>query len=116
LEAPCEVACADAGYRDTVELEKIDQKEIKVIVPSQRQALHEEESPFGKSHFTYDKEQDCSICPEGPRLLCTALPIREKASGNTEWKTSRCAIAVGIMVSVLSPIGGVRLSDCAMKP
>jgi transposase len=68
LEAPCKVACADAGYTDTVELEKIDQQEIKVIVPSQRQALHEAESPFSKSHFTYDKEQDCYICPEGNRL------------------------------------------------
>jgi len=69
LEAPCKVACADAGYTDTVELEKIDQQEIKVIVPSQRQALHEAESPFSKSHFIYDKEQDCYICPEGHRLL-----------------------------------------------
>jgi transposase len=69
LEAPCKVACADAGYTDTVELEKIDQKEIKVIVPSQRQALHETESPFSKSHFTYDKEHDWYICPEGHRLL-----------------------------------------------
>jgi len=31
---------------------------IKVIVPSQRQALHEAESPFSKSHCIYDKEQD----------------------------------------------------------
>lgn len=68
LDAPCKVACADAGYTDTVELEKIDQQQIKVIVPSQRQALHEAESPFSKSHFTYDKEQDCYICPEGHRL------------------------------------------------
>jgi hypothetical protein len=69
FEASCKVACADAGYTDTVELEKIDQQGIKVIVPSQRQALHEAESPFSKSHFTYVKEQDCYICPEGHRLL-----------------------------------------------
>ncbi len=69
LEAPCKVACADAGYADTVELEKIDEKEIQVVVPSQRQALHEAESPFSKSHFIYNKEQDCYICPEGHRLL-----------------------------------------------
>jgi len=68
LENPCEVACADAGYADTDELEKIDNKEIKVIVPSQRQSLRKEESPFSKSHFIYDNDQDCYICPEGHRL------------------------------------------------
>jgi transposase len=68
LEEPCKVACADAGYADTEELQKIDGQQIKVIVPSQRQALHEEEGPFSKSHFRYDKEQDCYWCPEGHRL------------------------------------------------
>ena len=68
LDTPCKVACADAGYADTDELEKIDQQGIKVIVPSQRQTLHEEESPFSKSHFIYDKEQDTYRCPEGHRL------------------------------------------------
>jgi len=68
LDTPCKVACADAGYANTDELEKLDQQGIKVIVPSQRQALHEEESPFSKSHFIYDKEQDAYICPEGQTL------------------------------------------------
>jgi hypothetical protein len=68
LEKPCDAACADAGYADTDDLGKIDAKGIKVIVPSQRQALHEEEGPFSKSHFIYDKEQDCYFCPEGHRL------------------------------------------------
>jgi len=68
FEKPCDVACADAGYADTEELEKIDEQGIKVIVPSKRQALHEEEGPFSKSHFTYDKERDCYLCPEGHRL------------------------------------------------
>jgi transposase len=69
LEESCKVACADAGYADTAELEKVDQQGIKVIVPSQRQSLHEPEDPFSKSRFTYNKEQDCYICPEGHRLL-----------------------------------------------
>jgi len=69
LEIPCQTACADAGYSDVTELERIDQKEIKVIVPSQRQALHKPEKPFSKSHFTYDQQRDCYKCPEGHRLL-----------------------------------------------
>lgn len=68
LGNPCDAACADAGYADTEELEKIDGQGIKVVVPSQRQALHEEEGPFSKSHFTYDQEQDCYFCPDGYRL------------------------------------------------
>ena len=68
LQKPCETACADAGYADTEELEKIHDKGIDVIVPSQRQALHEEEKPFSKSQFGYDKDQDCYWCPAGQRL------------------------------------------------
>lgn len=64
----CDIACADAGYADTDELEKIDGQGIMVIVPSKRQALHEGESPFSKSRFTYDQERDCYVCPEGHRL------------------------------------------------
>ena len=44
------MAVADAGYADTEELKKIDDEQIKVVVPSQRQALHEEEGPLSKSH------------------------------------------------------------------
>jgi hypothetical protein len=68
LQTPCETACADAGYADTTELEKIDNQGIRVIVPSQRQALKEPEGPFSKSHFTYDPELDVYLCPEGHRL------------------------------------------------
>jgi hypothetical protein len=64
----CEVACADAGYADTVELNKIDKQAIKVVVPSQRQALHQEQKPFSKSHFRYDPAKDCYLCPEGKEL------------------------------------------------
>ena len=68
LGKPCQTACADAGYADTEELEKIDSQQIQVVVPSQRQSLHGEEKPFSKSQFTYDKEQDCYWCPAGHRL------------------------------------------------
>ena len=68
LEKPCEVAVADAGYADSEELKKIDDQQIKVVVPSQRQALHQEERPFSKSHFRYDAKQDCYFCPQGQKL------------------------------------------------
>jgi transposase len=68
LDKPCEVAVADAGYADSEELKKIDDQQIKVVVPSQRQALHQEEGPFSKSHFRYDAKQDCYFCPQGQKL------------------------------------------------
>lgn len=65
----CKVASADAGYANTENLERIDQRgTTKVIVPSQRQALHGEEKAFSKSHFVYNKDEDCYYCPKGKRL------------------------------------------------
>ena len=65
----CEVVCADAGYSNSKELEKLDGKDIKVVVPSQRQALHQPEKPFSKSQFTYNAEEDCYYCLEGHSLI-----------------------------------------------
>lgn len=67
LDKSCDTACADAGYADTNKLETIDAQDIKVIVPSQRQASHTEAKAFSKQEFTYDKEHDCYYCPKGHR-------------------------------------------------
>jgi transposase len=83
FETPCQAACADAGYADTEELEKIDQQGIKVVVPSQRQALHEKQKPFSKSCFTYDAKQDCYICPAGHRLLYSTT---NKENGKRQYR------------------------------
>ena len=69
LDKQCNTACGDAGYADVNELEKIDSQGVKVIVPSAKQAEKVERSdPFDKSHFKYDKANDCYICPEGKVL------------------------------------------------
>jgi len=73
VEKPCKIACADAGYADTDDLEKVDTQGIRVVVPSQRQALHEEEGPFSKSRFTYDRDTDCYLCPEGHCLRFSGI-------------------------------------------
>lgn len=83
MNKPCEVACGDAGYADTAELKKIDEQGIKVVVPSQRQALHEEEGAFTKSQFRYDKEQDCYFCPEEKKLSYVGT---DKTTGNRHYK------------------------------
>jgi len=79
LEKKCDTACADSGYANTDELQKIDKQKIKVVVPSQRQASRKKPKPFDKSNFEYDSEKDCYICPEGH-----SLPYRyiSKSEGN----------------------------------
>ena len=79
----CEVGSADAGYADTEELEKIDRRGTKVVVPSQRQALHNpEEHPFRKDKFVYDKEQDCYFVRKG-----TSLSTRGNKTKAKRWRT-----------------------------
>ncbi len=65
LGKKCDTACANSGYADTTELEKIDKQDIKVIVPSQKQASKKKPKPYDKENFRYDPEKDCYICPEG---------------------------------------------------
>ncbi len=79
LGKKCETACADSGYADTDELEKIDKQEIKVIVPSQRQASKKEPKAFDKEKFHYDKKKDCYICPEGHVLKFRYVNKDQKA-------------------------------------
>jgi len=76
MEKSSEVVCADAGYSNTKELEKLDGKDIKVVVPSQRQALHHPEKPFSKSQFTYHAGEDCYYCPEGHSLIYSTQDTR----------------------------------------
>ena len=69
LEAPCKTACADSGYSTADELAKIDQKGIKVVVPSQRQASEIKPGQFDKDNFIFDKNNNCFICPERHTLV-----------------------------------------------
>ncbi|MCX6826186.1 MAG: transposase, partial [candidate division Zixibacteria bacterium] len=69
LGRSCKVACADSGYSYTEGLKAVEEQGIKVIVPSQMQALHEPTGPFHNDKFIYDKDRDCYICPEGAPLF-----------------------------------------------
>ena len=68
LEQPCRTVCADAGYANYDELEKIDRQQIKVVIPSRRQASSQAAKPFDKSEFEYDSENDVYVCPAGQVL------------------------------------------------
>jgi hypothetical protein len=69
LERPCKTAVADAGYSDVDNIKQTTSKGIDVIVPTQRQALHEaKDDPFGKDKFRYDAENNQYLCPSGKSL------------------------------------------------
>jgi len=83
LDEPCQIACADAGYATAEELEKVDSKGTKVIVPCQGQTLSQEQEPFSKQHLTYDSHKDCYYCPEGH---CLAQVATEKKTGKKRYQ------------------------------
>lgn len=79
LGKQCDIACADAGYADVNELEKIDSQGIKVIVPSAKQAQRVKRShPFDKSHFKYDKANDSYTCPQGHVLRYSSTNYQKR--------------------------------------
>lgn len=61
----CETACADCGYANIDEMEKVDKQGIKVVIPSIRQVSDKEISAFYQGNFRYDRNKDCFICPTG---------------------------------------------------
>jgi transposase len=63
-----QIAVADSGFADTNDLAKIDEREIQVIVPSQRIVSNRQIGEFDKENFQYDKARDCYICPQGQEL------------------------------------------------
>jgi transposase len=69
LSRQCQVACADAGYYDLEEIEKLETEQKTVLVRSQKQASQKPIHPFSKDNFTYDRNADCYWCPQGHRLI-----------------------------------------------
>jgi transposase len=65
----CSTACADAGYANTKAQKEVADKNILVVVPSQRQAMKEAEGPFSKDQFSYDPKSDTYTCPVGKKLV-----------------------------------------------
>ena len=70
LGKKCKTACADAGYANTEDLKEAVEESIEVIVPSQKQALHNpaKQNPFDKDKFRYDEKNNQYTCPEGKVL------------------------------------------------
>jgi hypothetical protein len=71
LGKPPAQVVSDSGYFSLKDIEKVVEK-VKVIMPGRRQAQKENKKrpvePFGTEEFSYDKERDVYICPEGKIL------------------------------------------------
>jgi transposase len=80
LDKKPDTACADSGFSDIDELEKVDKEGIKVVVPSARQASDKERGPFDKSGFEYDSASDSYICPAGKILRYRRTNIQKEHS------------------------------------
>jgi hypothetical protein len=63
-----EVAVADAGFSDFPDLRRLDNQNIRLIVPSKQLAKDTKISEFDKRNFIYNSENDCYICPQGHKL------------------------------------------------
>lgn len=96
LEKDCKIACADSGFANTPELERIDNKGIKVIVPSSRQVADREVKDFDRDNFRYDLKNDCYICPEGEKLTPEKL-IKKVIAKFTELQRETSARVVNIL-------------------
>jgi transposase len=63
-----EVAVADAGFSDMADLRRLDEQNIRLLVPN-RQMVHDKKiGEFDKKNFQYLAESDCYICPQGHKL------------------------------------------------
>jgi len=65
LGKKCKTVCADTGYFDTEDLDKLSEQDIQVIVPTRRLVSKKGPKEFEKERFKYDDKSDTYICPEG---------------------------------------------------
>lgn len=93
LKQACQIACADAGYANIDEIEKIESDERTVLVPSQRQASDKSPERFDKCQFVYDPEQDCYYCPAGQRLVFRRF--QDKAKRKRDYRITKPGVCRG---------------------
>lgn len=79
LEKEAETACADSGFWQLDDLEKISSRGTQVVVPSKKQASNKDLGSFDKENFNYDEEADEYVCPEGNRLRFNRIVKKDRS-------------------------------------
>lgn len=70
VDNPNMIVTADKGYYSSKEIKKCIEDSIETIVPLRNTATKKKikDSKFSKNQFTYDKRNDCYICPNNQNL------------------------------------------------
>jgi len=105
LDKPCQSACADAGYANTDDLKTIHDQNIRVVVPSQKQAGKPSTNPFDKAKFTYDSANDCYVCPEGQQLSYRSTNQEKNTKKYLATSPATCRACPHFGVCTTSPQG-----------
>jgi len=90
LGKQCETVCADSGYDNPEEMEKVARQGVNVVIPPQRPKANREIGEFDKDNFTYDEKRDCYICPKGEELVYYKYQRNRKARTYWTRKRSTC--------------------------
>jgi len=90
LGRPAEIAIADAGFADFSDLKQLDDQHIRLIVPN-REIVHDKQiAQFDKRNFSYLRESDCYLCPEGHRLKFLQVIKKTRSRLYTIEKKDNC--------------------------
>jgi len=70
VDNPDLIITADKGYYSSREIKKCIEDNIETIIPARCTAVNKKIkcARFSKNQFTYDKKQDCYICPNNKEL------------------------------------------------
>lgn len=90
LGAVAELTVADGGYNTAQSLGDAAQKDYPVLVNRSADERKGEKKPYHASHFTYDRDNDVVICPEGKRLEYTHSVKRRKTLRIRVYRSSEC--------------------------
>ena len=102
---------ADAGYHSVDNLSYLENKSIDGYIPSEDQArakkrkYRDKEQPFDKHKFTYVKEKDIYLCPQGKELTRWQYHKKKKL---TIYKGEGCESCISRSLCTRSKVG-IRL-------
>ncbi|MBA7590447.1 hypothetical protein ES708_32567 [subsurface metagenome] len=83
-------ALYDKGYHTGSEFEAADNLDIDVLVAIPTVAANAPNPEYNVEHFTYDKESDCYICPQGKEMTTTGKWHLAKTYRFKRYTTKAC--------------------------